>query len=97
MAAQQPDLPYQGRFVGKAHHFAVRVYFEDTDFSGVVYHANYLRFMERGRSDLLRLLGIDQRGAHEGGEGVYVVADLQIRYLPVSYTHLDVYKRQRWT
>ena len=47
----------------------------------MVYHANYLRFMERGRSDLLRLLGIDQRGAHEGGEGVYVVADLQIRYL----------------
>lgn len=73
--------PVSGQIADGVHRLAVRVYFEDTDLSGVVYHANYLRFMERGRSDLLRLLGIDQRGAHEGGEGVYVVADLQIRYL----------------
>ena len=39
----------------------IRVYYEDTDFSGIVYHANYLRFMERGRSNYLRLLGADQR------------------------------------
>jgi len=44
-----------------AHHMQVRVYYEDTDFSGVVYHANYLRFMERGRTNFLRLLGADQR------------------------------------
>jgi acyl-CoA thioester hydrolase len=44
---------------------AVRVYYEDTDFSGVVYHANYLRFMERGRTNFLRLLGADQRGLFE--------------------------------
>ncbi len=62
------------------HHFPVRVYFEDTDLSGVVYHANYLRFMERARSDMLRLAGIDQRGAFEAGEGAYAVADLHIRY-----------------
>ncbi len=43
-----------------AHRFAVRVYYEDTDFSGVVYHANYLRFLERGRTETLRDLGIDQ-------------------------------------
>src|SRR5258708_5666033 len=43
------------------HHMQVRVYYEDTDFSGIVYHANYLRFMERGRSNYLRLLGADQR------------------------------------
>jgi len=43
------------------HHMQVRVYYEDTDFSGLVYHANYLRFMERGRSNYLRLLGADQR------------------------------------
>ena len=43
------------------HVMAVRVYYEDTDFSGIVYHANYLRFMERGRSNYLRLLGADQR------------------------------------
>lgn len=58
----------------------VRAYFEDTDLSGVVYHANYLRWFERARSDMLRLLGIDQRAAQEAGEGAYAVADLAIRY-----------------
>jgi acyl-CoA thioester hydrolase len=43
------------------HTMAVRIYYEDTDFSGFVYHASYLRFMERGRSNYLRLLGVDQR------------------------------------
>src|SRR5262249_3314845 len=47
------------------HIMPVRVYYEDTDFSGVVYHANYLRFMERGRTNFLRLLGADQRGLFE--------------------------------
>ena len=58
----------------------VRAYFEDTDLSGVVYHANYLRWFERARSDMLRLLGINQRAAQEAGEGAYAVADLTIRY-----------------
>ena len=44
----------------RVHRFAVRVYYEDTDFSGVVYHANYLRFLERGRTEMLRGLGVDQ-------------------------------------
>jgi acyl-CoA thioester hydrolase len=74
-------LPYQGYFVGREHRFAVRVYFEDTDFSGVVYHANYLRFMERARSDMLRCAKIGQREAFECGEGVYAVADLTIKYV----------------
>lgn len=74
------DTPHAGRFVGPEHRFAVRVYFEDTDLTGVVYHANYLRFMERARSDMLRAAGIDQRGAQEGGDGYYAVADLAIRY-----------------
>ena len=47
------------------HVMAVRVYYEDTDFSGIVYHANYLRFMERGRTNFLRLLGADQLGLFE--------------------------------
>ena len=47
------------------HVMPVRVYYEDTDFSGIVYHANYLRFMERGRTNFLRLLGADQRGLFE--------------------------------
>jgi acyl-CoA thioester hydrolase len=74
------DQPQPGRFAGREHRFAVRVYFEDTDLSGVVYHANYLRYMERARSDMLRLAGIDQRGVHDAGEGAYAVADLSIRY-----------------
>lgn len=72
--------PYEGAFVGRTHHFALRVYFEDTDVAGVVYHANYLKFMERARSDMLRAAGIDQRAAIESGEGVYVVSDLEIKY-----------------
>ncbi len=47
------------------HHMMVRVYYEDTDFTGIVYHANYLRFMERGRTNYLRLIGADQRGLFE--------------------------------
>jgi acyl-CoA thioester hydrolase len=74
------DRPYQGAFLGRVHHFALRVYFEDTDVSGVVYHGNYLKYMERARSDMLRAAGIDQRAAIESGEGVYVVADLKIKY-----------------
>jgi acyl-CoA thioester hydrolase len=69
-----------GRFDGTRHIFPVRVYFEDTDLSGVVYHANYLRYMERARSDMLRSIGIDQRGHHDAGQGVYAVSDLQIHY-----------------
>lgn len=74
------DPPYAGRFEGAEHRFAVRVYFEDTDLSGVVYHANYLRWMERARSDMLRLAGIDQRRVHEDGWGAYAVAEIAIRY-----------------
>ncbi len=73
--------PPSGLIEGKLHHFAVRAYFEDTDLSGVVYHANYLRWFERARSDFVRLLGIDQRAVNESGEGAFAVADLSIRYL----------------
>lgn len=76
----EQDLPQSGRFVGAEHRFAVRVYFEDTDLSGIVYHAGYLRFMERARSDMLRVAGIDQRAAFEAGEGAYAVVALSIRY-----------------
>ena len=75
------EKPYEGAFVGDAHHFALRVYIEDTDLGGVVYHANYIRFLERARSDLLRAAGIDQRAAIEKGEGVYAVAELRIKYI----------------
>lgn len=78
---REQDRPADGRFDGVEHRFPVRVYFEETDLSGVVYHANYLRYMERARSDMLRLAGVDQRLAFEAGEGAYAVADLRIRYL----------------
>ncbi len=81
MPAPALDQPPEGRFDGREHRLPVRVYFEDTDLSGVVYHANYLRYMERARSDMLRLAGIDQRAFHDAGEGAYAVADLHIRYL----------------
>lgn len=79
LTADQP--PLEGHFDGREHLFTLRVYFEDTDLSGVVYHANYLRYMERARSAMLRAAGVDQRSAHEAGEGVYVVRDIAIRYV----------------
>jgi acyl-CoA thioester hydrolase len=69
-----------GCVLGDAHYYPLRVFYEDTDVSGVVYHANYLRWFERARSDLLRVLGIEQRGAIEAGEGAYAVAEMTIRY-----------------
>lgn len=74
------------------HHMQVRVYYEDTDFSGLVYHANYLRFMERGRSNYLRLLGADQRAlfdeaASEAPGFAFVVRSMQIDFLKPA--HMD--------
>lgn len=75
------DQPYRGGFTGPEHRFALTVYFEDTDTAGIVYYANYLKFMERARSDMLRAAGVDQRSALETGTGVYAVAEAQVRYL----------------
>jgi acyl-CoA thioester hydrolase len=72
---------------GSRHLYAVRVYYEDTDLSGITYHANYLRWFERARSDLLRLLEIDQRSAIEKEEGAYAVTEMSIKY--VSPAKLD--------
>lgn len=73
-------LPYSGHFDGPRHQFAIRVYFEDTDFSGVVYHARYLHFCERARSDMLTCAGIGQRAAHEAGEGEYAVTQMELKF-----------------
>lgn len=68
---QWPDLA--GRLIqldgAQAHVLPIRVYFEDTDFSGLVYHASYVRWCERGRSDFLRLLGGDHRRLIDGTGG----------------------------
>ena len=64
------------------HLIAIRVYYEDTDFSGVVYHASYLRFMERGRTELIRTLGIDQRALFDGEVALaFAVRAMQIDFL----------------
>ena len=73
--------PSTGIFDGPVHRLALRAYFEDTDLSGVVYHANYLRWFERARTEMLRLIGIEQRAVQEAGEGVYAISELSIRYL----------------
>ena len=80
----RPDL--DGEIRNGRHIMPVRVYYEDTDFSGIVYHANYLRFMERGRSNHLRLLGADQRALFEATEQVapgfaFVVRAMTIEFL----------------
>jgi len=78
-----PDLA--GRIEEKRHILPVRVYFEDTDFSGLVYHANYLRYCERGRSDFLRLLGIHHNelfAGEAGGEPLaFAVKRMEIDFL----------------
>ena len=68
------------------HTMAVRVYYEDTDFTGIVYHANYLRFMERGRTNYLRLIGTDHRVLFEATEKeapgfAFVVRSMSIDFL----------------
>jgi acyl-CoA thioester hydrolase len=77
-----PELA--GRIEGETHILPVRVYFEDTDFTGLVYHANFLKFCERGRSDFIRLLGIDHQSLAEPKEGepaVFVVRRIEIDFL----------------
>jgi acyl-CoA thioester hydrolase len=56
--SEAPQAPSTGHIEGKAHILPVRVYYEETDFTGVVYHANYLKFFERGRTDFLRMIGV---------------------------------------
>jgi acyl-CoA thioester hydrolase len=85
-----PPVPASGRLDGALHRFAVRVYYEDTDLSGVVYHANYLRWFERARSDMLRLVGVDQRAAADAGEGFFAVADIALRYAAPARLEDDV-------
>ena len=68
------------------HYLKIRVYYEDTDFSGIVYHANYLRFMERGRTNHLRLMGAEQHALFAEAQAetpgfAFVVRSMQIDYL----------------
>ena len=80
------SAPLDGEIRDGRHVLTVRVYYEDTDFTGIVYHANYLRFMERGRTNYLRLLGADHRALFEQTEQeapgfAFVVRSMNIEFL----------------
>jgi acyl-CoA thioester hydrolase len=77
--------PLDGEIRDGKHHQQVRVYYEDTDFSGIVYHASYLRFMERGRTNYLRLIGADHRALFEQAQAeapgfAFVVVHMDIAF-----------------
>src|ERR1051325_5916924 len=79
MAEPQTDQPLEGRFEGSEHRFPVRVYYEDTDLSGIVYHANYLRYMERGRMEFFRSAGVEHFAhTHETEPTAWTRRKLQI-------------------
>ena len=81
-----PDLA--GRLIPGGHVLPVRIYFEDTDFSGVVYHGSYIRFMERGRSDFVRLLGVAHAGLDAGEHGEQLA-------FAVHRIHIDFFRPAR--
>jgi acyl-CoA thioester hydrolase len=81
-AAFGRPLSFEDRNSPMAHTMTVRVYYEDTDFSGVVYHASYLRFMERGRTEQIRDLGVAQAELFDGEQGLaFVVRKMTIDFL----------------
>jgi acyl-CoA thioester hydrolase len=80
MADESLDRPYRGGFLGTEHHFALTVYFEDTDAYGIVYYANYLKFMERARSDMIRAVGVDQSAELRTSGSAYAVVEVDIKY-----------------
>jgi len=80
MAPESLDTPYRGGFVGNEHRFALTVYFEDTDAYGIVYYANYLKFMERARSDFIRAVGVDQAAELRRSGSAYAVVEVAIKY-----------------
>jgi acyl-CoA thioester hydrolase len=74
-----------GSIVGGRHVMQVRVYYEDTDFTGIVYHANYLRFMERGRTNYLRLLGAGHRDLFEQTEKEAPGFNFVVRHMDIDF------------
>lgn len=74
------ELPTSGTIERGVHRLTLRVYFEDTDVSGIVYHANYLRFMERARTEMLRCAGVEHSAIIAAGGGFYAVHSALIRF-----------------
>jgi acyl-CoA thioester hydrolase len=87
---QDTSKELAGRLIAGGHSMQVRVYYEDTDFTGIVYHANYLRFMERGRTNYLRLIGADHRALFEQTEKeapsfAFVVRSMKIDFRKAAF------------
>jgi acyl-CoA thioester hydrolase len=73
--------PATGRFCGREHILPLRIYYEDTDFSGVVYHANYVRYLERGRSEFIRAIGASHTGLMQGpSPATFMVSAMDLRF-----------------
>ena len=84
--------PLDGEIRNGKHHQQVRVYYEDTDFSGIVYHASYLRFMERGRTNYLRLIGADHRALFEAAAAEAPGFSFVVRHMSIDFkkpAHMD--------
>jgi acyl-CoA thioester hydrolase len=70
-----------GRMDGRLHRLPVRIYYEDTDFSGLVYHANFLRYFERGRTDFLRLAGISHSELLEAeSPTAFTITEINVKF-----------------
>ena len=90
-----PDIA--GRIEGQVHKLPIRVYYEDTDFSGIVYHANYLRYAERGRSDFLRLAGVHHAALFEGDDPIaFAVHRMEIDFLKPARIDDELEVRTRY-
>ena len=90
MATEAFEHAYRGGFAGNEHHFALSVYFEDTDAYGIVYYANYLKFMERARSDMIRACGVDLVAELRVSGRTYAVAEVAIKYRKPAYLADDL-------
>ena len=80
------SIPLDGEIRDGRHVLTVRVYYEDTDFTGIVYHANYLRYMERGRTNYLRLIGADHRALFEAAEKEAPGFAFVVRSMTIDFT-----------
>lgn len=80
MSPDAPDRPLTGQITAGRHRLPIRVYFEDTDLTGIVYHANYLRYFERGRTETLRALGIVHSELMAAGAGYYAVHEMSVTF-----------------
>ena len=96
--AREPEVAFSGWFDGTVHVLPVRIYYEDTDTSGIVYHANYLRYCERGRSDFLRMAGVRHLVMMEGEyKLVWTLRRIALEYMRPARVDDLLHVRTRYT